>query len=195
MLTRTGPASTLGFALFDTALGACGIAWSEASLTGVTLPGINAAATRASMRRHFASAAESAPPAHAQQAIAGIVALLQGEPRDLLELPLDMGGVPEFHRRVYDFARRIPPGQTLTYGEVARALGEPGAARAVSQALGHNPFAPVVPCHRVLAAGGRSGGFSATGGALTKLRMLTIEGARLGGAPGLFDGEADGRLP
>ncbi len=194
MLSRMGPAATLGFALFDTPLGACGIAWSTHRLTGVMLPGTDTAATRARMRRHFAGAAEGLPPAHAQRAIDGIVALLRGQPRDLLEIPLDMDGVPEFHRRVYDIARRIPPGETLTYGEVARALGEPGAARAVGQALGHNPFAPVVPCHRVLAAGGRSGGFSATGGAVTKLRMLTIEGARLGGAPGLFDGDADGRL-
>ncbi|CAN5916608.1 methylated-DNA--[protein]-cysteine S-methyltransferase [soil metagenome] len=194
MPPRIGPASTLGFALFETALGACGIAWSQTRLTGVMLPGADAAATRARMRRQFAGAPEGPPPAHAQRAVDGIVALLQGEPRDLLELPLDMNGLPAFHRRVYEIARRISPGNTLTYGEVAHALGEPGAARAVGQALGQNPFAPVVPCHRVLAAGGRSGGFSATGGAVTKLRMLTIEGARLGGAPGLFDGEADGRL-
>jgi methylated-DNA-[protein]-cysteine S-methyltransferase len=105
----------------------------------------------------------------------------------LLDLPLDMEGVPPFHRRVYELARAIPPGEVLTYGEVARRLGDPGASRAVGQALGHNPYAPVVPCHRVLAAGGRSGGFSAEGGAATKLKMLEIERARFGGAPGLFD--------
>jgi methylated-DNA-[protein]-cysteine S-methyltransferase len=98
-----------------------------------------------------------------------------------------MTGVPPFHQRVYAVARAIAPGHTLTYGEVAAALGEPGAARAVGQALGHNPFAPVVPCHRVLAAGARSGGFSATGGVDTKLRMLLAEGARFGREPGLFD--------
>jgi methylated-DNA-[protein]-cysteine S-methyltransferase len=98
-----------------------------------------------------------------------------------------MAAVPEFHRRVYELTRAIPPGQVLTYGEVAARLGEPGAARAVGQALGRNPFAPVIPCHRVLAAGGKPGGFSAEGGAVTKLRMLEIEGAPLGGGPGLFD--------
>ena len=104
------------------------------------------------------------------------------------DLELDMAGVPPFHQRVYAVARAIPPGTTMTYGEVAQLLGEPGAARAVGQALGHNPFAPVVPCHRVLAAGNRSGGFSASGGVRAKLRMLQIESAQLGSQPGLFDG-------
>jgi methylated-DNA-[protein]-cysteine S-methyltransferase len=120
-------------------------------------------------------------------AIVRIQALLAGTRDDLADLPLELEGVPEFHRRVYAVARAIPPGEVLTYGEVARRLGEPGAARAVGQALGKNPFAPVVPCHRVLAAGGRSGGFSAEGGADTKLRMLEIERARFGPQPGLFD--------
>ena len=104
---------------------------------------------------------------------------------------LDMAGVPDFHRRVYELALAIRPGTTLTYGEVARQLGDASLARAVGQALGRNPFAPLVPCHRVLAAGGKAGGFSATGGLAMKLRLLTIEGAPLGaekdGAPGLFD--------
>ncbi len=86
----------------------------------------------------------------------------------------------------WPLARTIPPGTTLTYGEIAARLGNPGHARAVGQALGSNPFAPVVPCHRVLAAGGRSGGFSANGGVATKLRMLQIERASFNG-PGLFD--------
>ena len=118
-----------------------------------------------------------------------IVALLRGKPNapaDLSHIALDMEGVPPFHRRVYELARGIAPGTTLTYGEIATCLGDPGSARAVGQALGHNPFAPVVPCHRVLAAGGRSGGFSANGGVATKLRMLQIERASFGG-PGLFD--------
>ncbi|RZJ10583.1 MAG: MGMT family protein, partial [Haliea sp.] len=106
---------------------------------------------------------------------------------DLSDIPLDMAGVPPFHRRVYEIARAIPPGRVLTYGEVAQRLGEPGAARAVGQALGHNPFAPVIPCHRVLAANRQGGGFSAGGGVSTKLRMLEIERAQFGAAPGLFD--------
>ncbi len=120
------------------------------------------------------------------QVIESIQALLRGEPADLSSVVLDWRGVPEFHRRVYELALAIPPGRTLTYGEVAQQLGEPGAARAVGQALGKNPYAPIVPCHRVLAAGGRAGGFSAPGGTLTKLRMLEIEGARVGDQPSLF---------
>ena len=91
---------------------------------------------------------------------------------------LDDEGVPDFHRRVYEIARRIAPGHTRSYGDIAAELGDKGLSRAVGQALGHNPFAPVVPCHRVLAAGGKPGGFSAHGGATAKLRMLMIEGAR-----------------
>jgi methylated-DNA-[protein]-cysteine S-methyltransferase len=131
------------------------------------------------------------PPATVQAAIEGIQALLMGEARDLCEVPLDMTRLTPFQREVYAMARAIPPGQTRTYGEMAQALGDAGLARAVGQALGHNPFAPVVPCHRVLAAGSRSGGFSARGGVATKLRMLQIEGAQIGGEPRLFDG--DGR--
>ena len=99
-----------------------------------------------------------------QPAIDGIVALLAGEKRDLRELALDMEGLPAFNRRVYELARTIPPGATMTYGEIARRLGSPGMARAVGQALGQNPLPIVVPCHRVLAADGRMGGFSAPGG-------------------------------
>jgi methylated-DNA-[protein]-cysteine S-methyltransferase len=111
------------------------------------------------------------------RAIEGVVALLSGEKRDLSAIALDTTEVPEFHRRVYAVARAVPPGSTITYGEIATRLGDPTAARAVGQALGRNPFALIVPCHRVLAAGGNAGGFSASGGATTKLRLLAIEGA------------------
>jgi methylated-DNA-[protein]-cysteine S-methyltransferase len=171
-----------GFALFDTAIGACALAWTSRGIAGVQLPEGSAGQTRGRMQRRFPAAMESAPPAHAQSAIDAIVALLGGEPRDLSEIPLDLDGVPEFHQRVYDVARRIPSGGTMSYGEIATALGLPGAARAVGQALGRNPVAVIVPCHRVLAAGGRMGGFSATGGVATKRRMLAIER----GIPSLF---------
>ena len=92
-----------------------------------------------------------------------------------------MEGIPPFHRRVYEVTRTIPRGETLSYGDVAAEVGSPGAARAVGQALGRNPFAIVVPCHRVLAAGGKVGGFSATGGVGTKLRILDLEGTELDG--------------
>jgi methylated-DNA-[protein]-cysteine S-methyltransferase len=168
----------MGFALFDTAIGACGIAWGPRGIVGVQLPEAGEGATRARMVRRFPQLREIAPPPEVQHASAAIRALLDGEPLDLAEIVLDLEGVSDFHRRVYAIARRIAPGQTRTYGDIAAELGDKGLARAVGQALGHNPFAPVVPCHRVLAAGGKPGGFSAHGGATAKLRMLVIEGAR-----------------
>jgi methylated-DNA-[protein]-cysteine S-methyltransferase len=172
-MTSTGQ----GFLVFDTAIGACGLAWGEGGILGVQLPEGSAADTRARMRRRFPAAAEAPPTRDVRRAVDDIVALLKGEGTDLSTVPLDMEQVPAFHRRVYEVARRIPAGKTLSYGDIARRLGAPRAARAVGQALGRNPFAIVVPCHRVLAAGGRVGGFSANGGVSTKLRMLTIEGA------------------
>jgi methylated-DNA-[protein]-cysteine S-methyltransferase len=128
-------------------------------------------------------------------AVDGVVELLSGAAVDLSTVALDMKHVPAFDRRVYEVARTIPPGQTLTYGEVAARVGDPGAARDVGQALGRNPLAVIVPCHRVVAAGGRTGGFSATGGVTTKLRLLEIERARLTSEPTLFDqDEAFARL-
>lgn len=168
-----------GFALFDTAVGRCGIAWGPHGIRALQLPEASEAATRARLVRRCPDVAEAEPPGPVTEAITAIVALLDGEPRDLGAIALDMAGVPAFHRRVYDVARVIPPGRTLTYGEVASRLGEHGAARAVGQALGQNPFAIIVPCHRVIAAGGRLGGFSAGGGAATKRRILAIEGAEL----------------
>lgn len=181
---------TDGFALFDTPLGHCGIAWvtegQREVLSGVQLPEGHEGAGRARMQRRFPAVPEVAPPPWVAEAITRIRATLEGAPDTLADLPLCMAGVPPFHQQVYAVARAIAPGQTLTYGEVATRLGQPGAARAVGQALGHNPFAPVVPCHRVLAAGQRSGGFSATGGVDTKLRMLLAERAQFGNEPGLF---------
>ena len=179
-------ARALAFCLFDTAIGPCGIAWTADALAAVQLPETTPEGTRRRLLRATGEVGESEPPAFVRAAIERIQRLLEGAHDDLADLPLDMEGVPAFHQRVYAVARAIPPGEVLTYGEVARRVGEPGAARAVGQALGHNPFAPVVPCHRVLAAGGRSGGFSAEGGAMTKLRMLEIEKARFGDEPGLF---------
>ena len=179
--------SAAGFTLFDTAIGRCGVAWNERGIVGVHLPGRSDRQTRERIVRRFPEAAEIAPPAEVQRAIDGIVALLSGERRDLSSVALDMEGLPELHRRVYEAARTIPPGETLTYGEIARRLGDPRQARAVGQALAQNPFAIVVPCHRVLAAGGRTGGFSAPGGTGTKLRILEIEGASARAIPTLFD--------
>jgi methylated-DNA-[protein]-cysteine S-methyltransferase len=178
-----------GLALFDTDIGPCGIVWGAHGITGVQLPEASEARTRARLVRRYPHAREATPPADVRRAIDGIVALLRGEASDLSAAALDMDGVPEFDRRVYAVARDIAPGATLSYGEIAARLGERGLARDVGQALGRNPFPIIVPCHRVLAAGGKAGGFSANGGVTTKLRLLTIERARTSDAPTLFDGD------
>ncbi|WP_285508713.1 methylated-DNA--[protein]-cysteine S-methyltransferase [Actinokineospora sp. NBRC 105648] len=173
-----------GFALFDTAIGRCGVAWGEQGIVGVQLPERSVGATVARLRRY---GQESVPPEVVQAAIRRIIGLLAGERDDLGDIEVDPAGIPEFDQRVYAVARAIPPGETLTYGEVAARLGLPGSAQAVGQALGRNPYPIVIPCHRVLGAGGKVGGFSAGDGAVTKLRMLGIEGAAPGGQPSLFD--------
>ena len=177
----------IGHTLFDTAIGRCGIAWSADAIVQVNLPMPDDAQTRERLLHDWPETPRAEPTALARDANAGVVALMRGEPRDLLEIRLDMAGVAAFERRVYELTRAIAPGHTRTYGEIARDMGEPGASRAVGRALGRNPFAPIVPCHRVLAAGGATGGFSANGGVATKMRMLLIEGARVNHTPDLFD--------
>ncbi|HET6147237.1 MAG TPA: methylated-DNA--[protein]-cysteine S-methyltransferase [Polyangia bacterium] len=164
-----------GFALFDTPIGRCGIAWNDRGLTGLHLPDGKESATRARLARAFPNAREVAMPPNIERAVEQIVGLLRGEASQLASIALDMSAVPPFQRRVYEAARGISLGTTISYGDLATRIGQPGAARAVGQALGRNPFAIVVPCHRVLAAGGKVGGFSANGGVATKLRLLAIE--------------------
>jgi methylated-DNA-[protein]-cysteine S-methyltransferase len=173
------------FALFETAIGACAIAWTGRGIVGVQIHERDAAATKSRMMRRFPAAQEATPPPKVQQAVDGIVALLRGEPRDLTDIAIDDTGTPEFNARVYAVARTIPPGQTMTYGEIAERLGDKLLAREVGTALGQNRCPIIMPCHRVLAASGKTGGFSAPGGVVTKLRLLTIEGAQPGG-PTLF---------
>ena len=176
------------FTVFDTPVGGCALVWGERGLlVGVLLPEASDAATRSRVRRRYAGAQEAAPTLELQQVIERIRALLNGARDDLADIALDLSAVPPFHRRVYELARAIRPGSTRSYGEIATELGEPHAARAGGQALGANPFPIIVPCHRVLAAGAKAGGFSAPGGTRTKLRLLEIDGAPLGGTPGLFD--------
>jgi methylated-DNA-[protein]-cysteine S-methyltransferase len=177
--------TAISFALFDTAIGRCAIAWSERGVVTVLLPERNDAALRGRLLRRHSDAREATPPGEVAQAIAGIVALVAGERRDLSDVVLDLAGVPEFNRRVYRVARTIAPGATLTYGAIAAQLGEPDARR-IGEAMGQNPCPIVVPCHRVVAAGGGTGGFSAPGGAATKRRLLAIEGAGRD-EPTLFD--------
>jgi O-6-methylguanine DNA methyltransferase len=178
-----------GFTLFDTSIGRCGIAWSSQGIVGLQLPESKESETRARLLRHHPEAMEASPPPDIQKALDCVVALLAGEAADLSIAVLDMQHVPPFHRRVYEAARAVPPGATLSYGEIAKQMGAENSARAVGQALGRNPFAVVVPCHRVLSANGRIGGFSANGGIATKLRMLSIEAALASGQGALFQGD------
>jgi methylated-DNA-[protein]-cysteine S-methyltransferase len=174
------------YALFDTAIGRCGLAWGARGVVGVQLPEKNAAATRTRLMRHCPAADEAEPPKQIARAIEDIQALLGGEKKSLRAIQLDMSRPPAFNARVYETTRAIPPGKTRTYGEIAHAIGDASAARAVGQALGRNPFAIVVPCHRVVGANDKLVGFSANGGIATKLRMLQIEGWRAD-EPSLFD--------
>ncbi|ATC23628.1 methylated-DNA--[protein]-cysteine S-methyltransferase [Caulobacter vibrioides] len=179
--------TTQGFALFDTAIGRCGLAWSQSGLIGVQLPEATPGAAWARLRKRFPDAVEADPPPELEAVIDRVRDLLAGDRDDLADIVLDVKGQSAFNLRVYAIARAIPPGETSTYGQVARALGEPGAARAVGKALGENPWPIVVPCHRVLGSSGSMGGFSASGGSATKAQLLTIEKARTSGAPTLFD--------
>jgi len=178
---------TIGFALFDTAIGACGIAWGERGIVALRLPHSNDGRMRAGLRRRFPDAQEAELPADVRRAVELIQALLGGEPIDLSAIALDMNEVPAFERSVYEIARKVPPGATLTYGDIAEKLGDKLLSRDVGQALGRNPFPIVVPCHRVVAAGGKLGGFSAPGGNAAKRRMLAIESRHAPALP-LFGG-------
>lgn len=162
---------------FDTALGRCGIAWSRLGIVGSLLPEASPATLQ---RRHPGAVLTDELPPVVQAAVDGIRALLAGEMRDLSDIVLDERAIPEFRRQVHALTRAIPPGQTRTYGDIAAALGQPGAARAVGRAEGENPFAPIVPCHRVMGAGGEPAGFSAPGGIETKRRLLLIEARAAG---------------
>jgi methylated-DNA-[protein]-cysteine S-methyltransferase len=176
----------LSFAVFETAIGACAVVWSARGICGVQLPEAGESATRSRVLRRFADAYEAMPPPAVQDAIDGMAALLRGERRDLTGIVIDDDGFSDFNRRVYAIARAIPPGATVTYGEIAERLGDKTLARAVGQAMGENPTPIIMPCHRVLAAGGKPGGFSASGGVVAKLRLLTIEGAQPN-CPTLFE--------
>ena len=174
--------SALGYALFETAIGRCGIVWSARGIVGVQFPERGEQATRNRLLRRFPNACETMPPQAVQHTIEDIVALLAGERRDLSAAVLDCEAVPDFNRRVYDVARAIPAGATLSYGEVAERLGDRNLARDVAQALGQNPF-PISSC-RAIASWRRAARRRLSAGR-TKLRLLSIEGAQPGG-PTLF---------
>jgi methylated-DNA-[protein]-cysteine S-methyltransferase len=167
-----------GYTIFDSGVGRCGIAWGHAGIAGVQLPEAREIETRKRLFQFFPDAREMRPPADIEIAIDGIAALLRGEPVDLSDIALDMNGIYAFEQRVYQFTRTIPRGETRTYGEIAARLGASGAVHSVAQALSRNPFVIIVPCHRVLEAGGYADKISPHGGAISKRRLLSIEGAR-----------------
>jgi methylated-DNA-[protein]-cysteine S-methyltransferase len=175
-----------GYALFETAIGRCALVWRGGLVVGAALPEASDEKAREALARRFPGAVEADPPPFAAEAIERIASLLAGGRTDLRDIRLDPEG-SAFERNVWQAARRIPCGEVRSYGDIAREIGAPGAAQAVGLALGRNPVPIVVPCHRVLAADGRTGGFSAPGGVATKFRILEIEGARRTGEPELFE--------
>ncbi|AKT42247.1 methylated-DNA--[protein]-cysteine S-methyltransferase [Chondromyces crocatus] len=171
----------------STALGPLRLRWSEQGLTGIRLleedeqtAGAMAATGATSTTSRPRDAHDEEVPDFVREAAARLAQHVAGEPQDLTGIPLDMRGLPDFHVQIYEAARRVGPGQTTTYGELAKQVGAPGSARAVGQAMAKNPFIVVMPCHRVLAAGQQPGGFSAPGGLVTKERLLRLEGAHMG---------------
>jgi methylated-DNA-[protein]-cysteine S-methyltransferase len=176
-----------GFALFDTVIGCCGIAWTGAGLSGLQLPEPDRARAIGRLRRRFPDLEQADPPIWVQDSIALVTAFLAGATTTKLgSISIDFNSIGSWEQSVYRAARDIPVGSTITYGMLAERLGDPGKARAVGQALGRNPWPIVIPCHRITAAGGRTGGFSAPGGAATKLKLLEIEGALAVEATPLF---------
>ena len=172
------------YCLFETPLGSCGIAWRDGEQSAappavafLQLPEATAKMTESRIARSAGVRRLSAPPPPIAEIIERLRKHLQGHPQDLRDIAVDLNEADPFSRQVYEAAREIPSGQTRTYGELAKALGQPTEAQTVGQALGRNPIALIIPCHRIVAAGGKPGGFSAHGGRATKARLLAIEGA------------------
>jgi methylated-DNA-[protein]-cysteine S-methyltransferase len=175
-----------GYLLFETALGSCGIAWSDDGLIASALPPGDAPRLKKALAaRHLQSTDDL--PGFAAQAMEGITALMVSGREDLTGLVLDERATPEFEREVYALTRAIPPGKTRSYGELATALGNAGLARKVGQALGLNPWPIIVPCHRVIGGSGALTGFSAPGGVAAKRRLLALEGAAAVAQGDLFE--------
>ncbi|WP_035616804.1 methylated-DNA--[protein]-cysteine S-methyltransferase [Hyphomonas johnsonii] len=179
------------FHLFDTAIGACGLAWTDAGIISVQLPEASEAATEARLGRTCAAAWTDALPRDIAACGEGMQRYFSGEAVDFSDVTLDTRRINAFRASVYDALRKVMWGETTSYGALARDIGDPGAARAIGAVMGKNPWPLVVPCHRVLAASGKIGGFSAFGGRATKRLMLQLEKCDADGAapmlPGLFD--------
>jgi methylated-DNA-[protein]-cysteine S-methyltransferase len=169
------------FALFDTAIGPCGVSWTDAGIARFLLPDEDPAATRARFKGRAAR-----PPDWVKDLILRVQRHLEGDVQDLSDVKLDFANVPAFHQRVYEALREVPAGTTVTYADLARAVGSPEAVRAVGQAMAKNPIPLVIPCHRVLGAHKNAGGFSAPGGVATKAKLLANEGQPIASEP-LFD--------
>jgi methylated-DNA-[protein]-cysteine S-methyltransferase len=165
------------YALFETPIGLCAIVWGAHGILGTQLPEPGRGAAVRRLQRRFPDAHGSPPTPAIAAAMKRIEAALGGAKDDFADLALDWHAVSVFDRAVYREARAIPAGETITYGTLAARLGDPGRAQAVGQALGRNPWPIIVPCHRITAAEGRMGGFSAPGGTATKLKLLELEGA------------------
>jgi methylated-DNA-[protein]-cysteine S-methyltransferase len=176
-----------GYTIFDTGIGRCGIAWGPSGIVGVQLPEAREIDTRRRLFQLYPDARELRPPVDVEIAIEGIVALFRGEACDFSDMTLDMTGIPAFNQRVYALARQIPRGETRTYAEIASALRASGAVYSVAQAIGRNPFMIIVPCHRVLEVGNYADKISPNGGAISKRRLLSIEGAHPTVSKTLFD--------
>jgi len=181
---ETDIAGVTGTVVFETALGFMGIAWSKAGLTRLCLPQRSREAVERRLQR-LAGLAEGAnvPPKWVAELIVSIKAYAAGEEVDFSAVPVDLAGIDDFRLAIYAAARKLAFGETTTYGELARRAGHTGLARETGAALGANPVPLVIPCHRILAAGGKIGGFSAPGGSTAKERMLAIEGVRVGPPP------------
>jgi methylated-DNA-[protein]-cysteine S-methyltransferase len=168
-------AQATGYALFETAFGICGLAWSEAGIVRLVLPERTREGTETRLRRQAGVTSRAKPPPSIALVTDLVRAYFAGDVIDFSRVVLDLSAPAEFERQVYVALREVPWGATTTYGALARAAGSPGAARAVGRAMAHNRVPVIVPCHRVLAAGGAIGGFSAHGGVSTKQRMLALE--------------------
>jgi len=170
--------------LFETALGSCGIAWTESAdgtaVVALALPEAACELTERRLAGVSGSRKPDAPPPQVAQIIERLCKHLEGSAQDFRDVPLDLEGADPFARQVYAAAREIPAGETRSYGEIAKSIGQPAAAQEVGKALARNPIALIIPCHRVLAAGGKPGGFSAHGGLSTKARLLALEGSSFG---------------
>ena len=176
-----------GYSIFDTGIGRCGIAWGELGVIGVQLPEAREIDTRRRLFQLYPDARELRPPLNVKITIDGIATLLRGGDSDLADVALDMTDIPAFNQRVYAFARSIPRGETRTYAEIASALRASGAVYSVAQAIARNPFMIIVPCHRVLEAGHYPDKISPNGGAISKRRLLSIEGTHPTASKTLFD--------